>query len=477
MKRGKKLLLLTLVLVLMAGVALAARKLTPKSKEADTGSEEISIFSVDTESVTKLTWTYQGETVALVDAGDGWMYENDRDFPLDESRLNTMLNALGEITASKTIENVEDLGQYGLEEPVCSISVTAGKTSEIRLGDETGLGGQRYLSLGDGSVYLVDASLLSSFSYGLYDIIQKEAIPSMNSIRSFSVDRGTDQLTIDYLEDSGLAYSRQYTWFAQTESGCQTLDTELTDAFTEQITELQWDSCVDYKATPSAIQKYGLDTPAVTVMVTYLETSKVATNQQDEDGNTVYETKETEKTFTLEIGGYTGSSCYARIKDSQMVYLISAEICDSLLYTGTGDLLPDDVLVMDWDTVTGIDIILDGQTYPIKKEVRDSTDEDGQTSETYVYTLNGEEIAIGGVLDALESLNATGSGEGLTPSRGAEIQFIFHRDTDTFQKVELTFYLYDSSSCLVGLNGETRLFVSRDSVVSIVEDVNALVLD
>lgn len=460
MKRGKKLLLLTLVLVLMAGVALAARKLTPKSKEADTGSEEISIFSVDTESVTKLTWTYQGETVALVDAGDGWMYENDRDFPLDESRLNTMLNALGEITASKTIENVEDLGQYGLEEPVCSISVTAGKTSEIRLGDETGLGGQRYLSLGDGSVYLVDASLLSSFSYGLYDIIQKEAIPSMNSIRSFSVDRGTDQLTIDYLEDSGLAYSRQYTWFAQTESGYQTLDTELTDTFTEQITELQWGSCVDYKATPSAIQKYGLDTPAVTVTVTYLKTSKVATNQQDEDGNTVYETKETEKNFTLEIGGYTGSSCYARIKDSQMVYLISAEICDSLLYTGIGDLLPDDVLVMDWDTVTGIDIILDGQT-----------------SETYVYTLNGEEIAIGNVLDALESLNATGSGEGLTPSRGAEIQFIFHRDTDTFQKVELTFYLYDSSSCLVGLNGETRLFVSRDSVVSIVEDVNALVLE
>ena len=460
MKRGKKLLLLTLVLVLMAGVALAVRKLTPKSKEADTGSEEISIFSVDTESVTKLTWTYQGETVALVDAGDGWMYENDRDFPLDESRLNTMLNALGEITASKTIENVEDLGQYGLEEPVCSISVTAGKTSEIRLGDETGLGGQRYLSLGDGSVYLVDASLLSSFSYGLYDIIQKEAIPSMNSIRSFSVDRGTDQLTIDYLEDSGLAYSRQYTWFAQTESGYQTLDTELTDTFTEQITELQWGSCVDYKATPSAIQKYGLDTPAVTVTVTYLKTSKVATNQQDEDGNTVYETKETEKTFTLEIGGYTGSSCYARINDSQMVYLISAEICDSLLYTGIGDLLPDDVLVMDWDTVTGIDIILDGQT-----------------SETYVYTLNGEEIAIGNVLDALESLNATGSGEGLTPSRGAEIQFIFHRDTDTFQKVELTFYLYDSSSCLVGLNGETRLFVSRDSVVSIVEDVNALVLE
>ena len=54
---------------------------------------------------------------------------------------------------------------------------------------------------------------------------------------------------------------------------------------------------------------------------------------------------------------------------------------------------------------------------------------------------------------------------------------MFHRDADTFKDVELTFYQYDSSSCLVGLNGETRLFVSRDSVASIVEDVNTLVLD
>ena len=79
-------------------------------------------------------------------------------------------------------------------------------------------------------------------------------------------------------------------------------------------------------------------------------------------------------------------------------------------------------------------------------------------------------------MDNLEALNSTGNGEGLTPTRSAEIRFIFHRNADTFREVELTFYQYDSSSCLVSLNGETRLFVSRDSVVSIVEAVNALVL-
>lgn len=275
MKRGKKLMLLTLALALVAGASAAVLKWDPEPGGEAAGEEDKTIFSVDAGSVTKLTWTCSGDTITMVDAGDGWMYEDDRDFPLDETRLDDMLNALSEITA--------------------------GKTSELRIGDETGLGGQRYLSLGDGNVYLVDASLLSSFSYGLYDMVQKEAIPSMSSIRSFVVDDGTRSFTIDYHKDSGLAYSRQYTWFAQTENGYQTLDTELTDDFIGQITDLRWGGCVDYKATSSALGEYGLDVPTVTVTVTYVETSRVETNEKDENGNTVYENRETEQTFALEM--------------------------------------------------------------------------------------------------------------------------------------------------------------------------------
>ena len=67
--------------------------------------------------------------------------------------------------------------------------------------------------------------------------------------------------------------------------------------------------------------------------------------------------------------------------------------------------------------------------------------------------------------------------DSLTPTRGAEIGFVFRRDADTFRNMELTFYQYDSGSCLVSLNGEKRLFVGRDSVVAIVENVNTLLMD
>ncbi len=52
-----------------------------------------------------------------------------------------MVQALKEVSATKTIESPENLADYGLEEAACAISVTAGdSTYELRIGDETGLG-------------------------------------------------------------------------------------------------------------------------------------------------------------------------------------------------------------------------------------------------------------------------------------------------------------------------------------------------
>lgn len=43
--------------------------------------------------------------------------------------------------------------------------------------------------------------------------------------------------------------------------------------------------------------------------------------------------------------------------------------------------------------------------------------------------------------------------------------------------MELVFYQYDSGSCLVGLNGETRLLVDRDSLLEIIETLRELLTE
>ena len=269
MKRGKKLLILAAVLIVVAGGAFAALEFIP-DEEAEVTESEV-IYSLDAATLTNLSWTCDGETVSFDYNGEDWTYADDADFPLDPTRLNTMLSTLEEVTAAKTIEAADDLAQYGLEEPECTITVTADTETVISVGSETSLDGLRYVSIGDGSVYLVDSGIYSSFCYGLYDLVAKEAIPDMSDLVSFTAERASGTLAIDYLEDSGLAYSDRYTYFADDGGEYTALDSTLAGDFVSQITGLTWGECVDYKAGLKDLADYGLDAPAVTVTVKGLE--------------------------------------------------------------------------------------------------------------------------------------------------------------------------------------------------------------
>lgn len=465
MSRSKKLLGLLAALLVLALAAFAATRLNPENQESEAENDDgVSIFALDTGSVTALSWTYGEESLTFENVGDGWAYAQDSSFPLDSTYIDAMLSALSNVTASKTIEDPEDLSQYGLEAPVCTISVTAGDTTELLIGDETVLDGDRYLSLGDGNVYLVDAALLDSFSYGLYDLVEKESIPSMTDVLSLSVDTGAQQLVLEHLEDSGLAYSDEYVWFMQQEDGYLPLDTELTQALLANITGLTWGGCVDYHASSEALEGYGLGSGAATVTVRYVESADA------EDSGP----SETEKTFVLELGAAADDGRYARIAGSDMVYLVDAGAAESLLYTTYVELLPDEVLLMDWDTVTAIDIALEDEVYHITRDEQEVTGDDGSTSTETVYTLNGETIDLAGILDSLTALASTGGASTVTPDSGAEISFTFYRDTETFSEVTLAFYPYNSGSCLVTLNGASTVFVARDDIAALLESIRAV---
>ena len=148
MKRTQKLLCLLLVLVLVSGAALAAVLLSPEGDETE-GDPGVSVLSLDADSVTQLGWTYEEESLSFLLEDDTWVYAEDSAFPLSTSRVESALSALCDLTASRAIEGAEDLAQYGLEEPTCTVEVTAGDTTtQLLIGDETTMGGERYLSTG-----------------------------------------------------------------------------------------------------------------------------------------------------------------------------------------------------------------------------------------------------------------------------------------------------------------------------------------
>ena len=468
MKRSKKLLSMLLVLVALMGATVVATKLsTGEVVEEDTS---VVIFSLEPDTITAITWDYS-EEVSFEKTDDGWKYTADSTFPLTESYLTTMVDTLTEITASKSIEYVEDWDQYTLEVPICRIQVTAGDTEyTIKIGEETSLTGERYCSIGDGNAYLVDADVLDAFSYGLYDVLKMEAIPDMSNIESMTLESDTQSYRIQYLEDSGLAYSDDYVWFLEG----QALDTELTEALLDAVRDLEWTECAHFHVTDFAA--YGLDEPAAVVSIDYVRTLQVDTGETDEEGNAIYETQSDEEAFILSLSEASNGYCYARIGDSAMVYKVDADVLDTLRYTTEAELQPDEVMLMDWENVNGFDITLNGEVYQITKGTETVTDDEGNTSEETVYPLNGEQIDGAAIEDALDKLTFSGYAAGLTPARSEEFRIVIHRDREIFSSVEFAIYQYDSSQCLVTRDGEATVLANRETVVDLVETVNSLVL-
>lgn len=447
MKRQKNMLILLLVLALLIGAVFAVTAFT-KEEEPETAVQDFNdtIVSVDSNAVTSLVWDYS-EEIAFQRTTSGWEYTADATFPLNEDSISSALSILKNIAASKVIENVEDWDQYGLEVPVCTVTVTADKTYSLSFGAEASISGGRYFSIGDGNAYIVDKNYMKPFTCGLYDLLVPEEIPAMDTVSKLSIKNATGTLNISREENSGKAYSDHYVWFL----GNDALDTELTDALVSAISSLTWKKCSNFHATDLSV--YGLDAPTAVVRADY------------EGGS-----------FAIELGNTSGDDCFAKLPDSNMVYLVDGSICDALLNASYATLMPDDVLALDWNAVQTMEISLDGTLYEMAQESPAETDADGNITKEAVYTLDGASADISGIVNALDAMEATGSAAEILPERSEEIRFLFRQDHKTYPEVELVFYQYDSQTCLVTLNGNSTVFVARSQVVELVEAVNQLVL-
>ena len=482
MTRSKKLGIMLAILIVVAVGAVAATGIYSGGDEAQTGE---TILTVDTDQVTSLSWSYNGEKMTFDRSDESWQYADDADFPLNEDYINTMLNTISEVVSYRTIDETDDLEQYGLEDPVCRVEValtdeTEGnmpdetETVSLSIGSESAMGGRRYISIGDGNIYMVDSSVLDSFSYGLLDVVEKDEIPAMTQTNRFTIQTRDNAMEIDFLEESGLSYSDEYIWFLNKDGEYTALDTDMTYDLIDTVGTMAWGDCVDYDASEN-LSKYGLDDPAATVSVEYTTTVQTDTGQTDEDGEPVYDTEETAAAFVLEIGDYTGDYCYARAAGSDIVCLIDESIADALIYADADDLLPDEILAMDWDGVTAVDVSLDGNNYHFEKVEKEVTDDDENTTTEIVWDLEGEEKDIQSVLDSLTEMASSGSEDDIDSRGEVMINFVFYQDSENFPEVTLDFYRYNASSCLVSLNGEMRLLAPKDSVDTLAEDLRLLI--
>ncbi|HPE16376.1 MAG TPA: DUF4340 domain-containing protein [Oscillospiraceae bacterium] len=482
MQRGMKLILLLVVLVLAVGGYLVVSHFAAESEGTDDAAVSVASFSGD--DVTALRFGPAENTLTLERDGDVWRYAGDPDvFPLNQSIPEKMLGAVAEITASRVIEDPEDLAEYGLDTPGSSLTVTTadGGGHSFAFGDTNDVTGEIYmLADGDASkVYLVSSDLPDAFSYSLCDMAQKETLPVFGTVRGVSVSTGGKTLQLSYEEQNGnLAWTDYYHWFLEDGATYLPLDTEKVSSLYKNVTGLVFLSCVSYNADDDTLAGYGLgDGAAALVTLQHVTTDSVDTGETDADGNAVTEQQTSWNTFTLRIGNRTDDGYYAALSGSRMVYLIDTDAAEALLTADYASLRPDRFCRMDWDTVTSMDVTLSGETYtisfdgtqdvevsPAPTEGADASSDDTQTQTANGYTCGGTALdadAVESFLDCVSGLvlqEEAGSVSAGTP----EIGIVIHRNASVFPTLTLTLSPLGSDQALAVFQGES-LLVSRES--------------
>lgn len=490
MKRNRKIGILLGIFLLVSVAAIGVSKYE-QQKEIIRNSDEI-IMEVAKEEVNALSWECDTGSFAFRREENGnWIYDADEAFPVDEEKINDLLGTFEKFGVSFRIEEVEDFGQYGLNEPVCSIQMeTETQNYEILLGNYSEMDSERYVSIGDGNTYLVKEDPLDKFEVELSDLIKHDEIPAFEDATQVQFD-GTEAEVIVYREDSGITYSAEDVYFMERDEGLLALDTARVREYLDTVRNPSLNEYVTYNVSEEEMKTYGMDAPELSIQVDYTTTDEAETEgdkEEDKTGTfTLYvsrnpaeqEAERKKEETEEEAGDETGKdaenteendeevTAYARVGESQIIYRITAEQYNRLMDMSYDTLRHQGMFWADFADMSELTVVLDSETYTITSKVEDE-------KRTYYYRDEEVEMAsIRSAVRGLEALEFTGT----EPTQKEEIGLTISLDNEKHPEVSIQLYRYDGEKCIAVVDGETVAFVERAKVVDLVEAVHAIVLD
>lgn len=471
MSRSKKLCVLLGLLAAVCGATLILLQVE-EQKEKIKNSEDV-ILELPWESVTALSWEHDGKTLSFHKEGT-WLYDGDDAFPVSEERIQELLEQFEAFGVSFIIEDVEDYGQYGLDNPVCTIDLEAGEESwQIQLGDYSKMDSKRYVSVGDGNVYLVNNDPLDLFDTTLNSMIDNDDIPYWDRVTELSFD-GEETYSAVYQEDSSSTYSSEDVYFVRQDGKDAPLDTSRVESYLWLIRSMDLNNYVSYNATEEELAQYGLDDPDLTVTLDYTAENEDGVAETgtfvlhiSRDPETKQAAEQAEQDGQEEDEEAELSSAYVRAGDSRIVYEISGDRYKELMEAFYDDLRHQEVFWADFDEIYQIGVFLEGANYTI------SSEKDGDER---IWSYQEEEVDISDFQNALVSLRAD-SFTGEKPTGKEEIRLALYLENENCPEVSLKLYRYDGELCLAEVDGKPVSLVRRSYAVDLIEAVHAIVLN
>ena len=164
MKKKRIQLIILLILCLLCAAAYLIFKSIDFS-EKDTAAKEVAVTDFASKDVTSLSVSGD-HRLKFAKEEDKWVNTDDREMPLNQTLVSSLVNNIAGITTESVVEQPEDLSEYGLDNPVRTIKATLenGSSIIIYVGNQNDLTGDYYIRLeGDDRVYGISSYVVTAF--------------------------------------------------------------------------------------------------------------------------------------------------------------------------------------------------------------------------------------------------------------------------------------------------------------------------
>ena len=317
-----KMILAVAVLVVCCGAYAGVKTYVShqEQKESEEEEEESSttVFSASADDIESLDFMVDDTETTFEKSDDTWVKKDEKDFPVNQSTLDSAASSVASIESDRVLEDVEDLAEYGLDSPANTIKIvskvsdseedtedasdsegsedtsdsdssesssdseesTETTTTILYVGDENQSTSQYYVRKDDDekTVYLVDASCVEPFAKTLYDYAQGEDFPAISSTDTISKITVKGDKSYELSKDEGTSL-----WSVSGDGDEEKADSATVSSLVSSFGSMAYDSLVNYNCTDES--EYGLDDPYATITVDYQEEKETEEDSESTDSS------------------------------------------------------------------------------------------------------------------------------------------------------------------------------------------------
>ena len=292
-KKSVKLVAAVGVLVVLSGAYVGVKTYVAKQDAKETESEEENdetkeIVSISSDDVKSIKFIIDKKEVTFEKDGDTWIKSDESEFPVDQDKLDTLAGSFSSVTAERTLENVEDVSEYELDQPENTITITTedGETTVIQVGMENDSTSQEYIELNNDSspVYVVGSTTFQSFEGGLYDFAKSGTFPTVDSSTVTKVSVTGPEAAYTVEEDENNFWNVMGTTGGTEET--EKADSAKATSLTSALSSMAYASFVNYNCTDEELSQYGLTKPYATITADYQEEVEKDSSDSENEAET-----------------------------------------------------------------------------------------------------------------------------------------------------------------------------------------------